>query len=472
MKNIIKMKNIIYTLLSLSILALTLNSCVKDTDYETPQITCEEPSIDASQMTTIEAVLNNWHALNPGNYDNNVLEFAENEDPPVYLTGYVVSNDETGNFYKELFIQDDPSDPQHAVKIAVDIRSLFTKYNFGRKIYVQLNGLGLNKIHGEYVIGELDGADIINIREKKAKKQILRSCNTADINPKILTSPNNITDDMIGMYVQLNDIQFHRSEIGKTFVDPADSYDSHRLMINCTDDSELKLETSTFASFKDNLLPEAKGSVKGIISRNYTDDFYVLRVLHPNAFDFNDSRCDPPILDCNGTNVGGNNIIFFEDFESYSTNATSIPNWININVTGGNTLFKIGNYGGNNYIKCSAYNTGENPMEVWLVTPAINLDNSSNEELSFKTKTGYNNGAALSVYVSSDFTGDVSTATWLLVDTTIADGPSNGYMTNWVEGTADMSCLSGDVHIAFKYKGGDGGITTTFQIDDVKVSAN
>jgi hypothetical protein len=472
MKKNIKMKKIIYSFLGLAILTFSLNSCVKDTDYETPQVACEEPAIDATQITSIEAVLNNWHALNPGSYDRTVLEFADATADPVYLSGYVVSSDKTGNFYKELFIQDDPVNPQHAVKIAIDMRSLFTKYNIGRKIYVQLNGLGLNKVHGEYVIGELDGADLIPIRENKAKKQIKRSCTTENITAKVLSSVNDINDDMIGMFVQLNNMQFDRTEIGKTFVDPADSYDSHRLMKNCIDDAEIKLETSTFASFKDNPLPDKKGSIVAIVSRDYRDDYYVLRVLGPEAFNFTDERCDPPVLDCNGTNVGGNNIVFFEDFESYNSNDTNLPGWTNINVNGGSTLFKVGSYQGNKFIKCSAYNTGENPLEVWLVTPAINLDNSTGELLSFKTKTGYNNGAALSVYVSTDFTGDINTATWMLVDADIADGPSSGYMNDFVEGTADISCLSGDVYVAFKYKGGDGGITTTFQIDDIKVSAN
>lgn len=465
------MKKLIYGLLGVIALAFTLNSCVKDTDYTTPQIKCEEPAIDASQMTTIEAVLANWHALNPGNYDNSVLKFAGIDDTPVYLAGYVVSNDQTGNFYKELFIQDDPANPQHAVKIAIDMRSLFTKYDVGRKIYVQLNGLGLNKKHGEYVIGELDGENLINIRENVAKKQIKRACEPAEV----IAKPVNIGDineDMIGMYIQLDNMQFILSEVGKTFVDPADSYDTHRTMKNCDTDDEIKLETSTFASFKDNLLPELKGTVKGILSRDYSDHYYVIRVLGPDAFDFTGERCDPPILDCNGTNVGGNTVVFFDDFEAYSANDTNLPGWTNINVTGGSTLFKVKDYNGNKYVECKAYNSGENPMEVWLITPAINLDASDGEELSFKTKTGYNNGPALSVYVSTDYNGDINAATWLLVDADIASGPSSGYMNNWVEGTADMSCLSGNVYVAFRYKGGDGGITTTFQIDDVKVSAN
>ena len=466
------MKKIVLSLLSLTLLAFVFNSCVRDTDYETPQIECSEPEIDPASMTDIAAVLSNWHALNQAPNDRNVLEFAAEDADPVYLTGYVVSNDKTGNFYKELFIQDDLTDPQHAVKLAIDARSLFTRYDMGRKLYVKLNGLGLNKVHGEYVIGRLDGSDVRPMLEHVADKNILRGCTPGNLQAKLLASPNDITDDMIGMYVQFDNMQFDLSEVGETFVDPADSYDTSRLMKSCADESELKLETSTFASFKDMLLPEKSGSVKGIISRNYGDDYYVLRVNSPEAFDFTADRCDPPILDCHGTNIGGSTILFSEDFESYSVNEINLPGWTNVNVNGGGNLFKVKSYQGNNFMKCSAYNSGEDPLEVWLITPPINLDNSDGEELSFKTLTGYNNGQALTVFVSTDFDGtDINGATWLLVDTTLADGPSSGY-GNWVDGSADISCLNGNVYVAFRYKGGENGITTTFEIDDVKVSAN
>ena len=467
------MKKIVLSLLSLTLLALVFNSCVRDTDYETPQITCTEPEIDPASMTDIAAVLSNWHALNQGSNDRNVLEFAAVDADPVYLTGYVVSKDKTGNFYKELFIQDDLTDPQHAVKLAIDQRSLFTRYDMGRKLYVKLNGLGLNKVHGEYVIGMVDGSDISPIKPHIADKNILRGCTPGDVQAKLLASPNDITDDMIGMYVQFDNMQFDLSEVGKTFVDASDSYDTHRLMKSCVDDSELKLETSTFASFKDALLPEKSGTVKGIISRDYRDDFYVLRVNDTDAFNFTGERCDPPILDCHGTNVGGTNVLFNEDFESYSINETNLPDWTNVNVNGGSTLFKVKNHDGNNFIRCSAYQSGEDPLEVWLVTPPINLDNSTGEELTFKTKASYDNGTALSVYVSTDFDGtNINTATWLLVDTTLAVGPSSGWGNSWVDGSADISCLDGNVYVAFRYKGGDSGITTTFDVDDVKVSAN
>ncbi len=470
MKKIISILSVI----TLVIIGFSLNSCVKDKDYETPQINCEEPEIPATQMTTIEHIIDAWYAINPGPQDRNPYKFAAVDADPVYVAGYVISSDKDGNFYKELFIQDDPANPTRGIKVGIDMRSLFAHYDMGRKIYIQLNGLAVNKSHGEFVIGEFDGNSVNNIRENVAKKIIKRACSPEVLSPKVVNSVNDITNDMLGTYIQLNDMQFDRSLLGKTFVDPNDSYDTHRIMKSCADGYEIKLETSTFANFKDVLLPEGSGTVSGVLSRDYGDHYFVLRVNNPEAFNFDGPRCDPPMLDCNGTNVGGSTVVFSDDFESYSSNSTNIGSWLNINVNGGSNLWKVKNYSGsNNYVQCSAYNSNENPLEAWLISPPIDLDNSTGEKLSFKTKTGYNNGAALTVFVSTDFDGtNIQSATWLMVDAEIANGPSSGYMTNWVEGTADMSCLSGTVYIAFRYLGGDGGITTTYQLDDVKVTAN
>ncbi len=462
----------ILSVLTLVIIGFSLNSCVKDSDYATPQINYEEPNIPASQMTSIQAVLDAWHANNPGTHDRTPYEFAASDATPVYLVGYVISSDKDGNFYKELFLQDDPANPTRGLKIAIDQRSLFAKYDLGRKIYVQLNGLAINKSHGEMVIGEWDGNRIINIRDNVAKKIIKRSNDTGNLSAKVVSSVADINDDMLGTYIALNDMQFFASVYGKTFVDPNDNYDTHRIMKSCADGYRIKLETSTFASFKDNILPGGSGTISGVLTRDYSDSHYVIRVNSADSFSFDGPRCDSP---CNISNTIGQNVIFSDDFESYSNNSISFGSWLNININNGSHKWKIKEHSGTKYAQCGAYNTGENPLEAWLISPPIDLDNSTDEQLSFKTKTGYNRGQALTVFVSTDFTGnpaDISNATWLEVDADLADGPSSGYMDYWVNGKANLSCLSGNVYIAFRYLGGDGGVTTTFQVDDVKVTAN
>ncbi len=462
------MKKLFY----LFILTLSFASCVKDTDYDTPQIACEEPVFPSEQVTSIQNVLNIWNAANPTGTTMEMAKFAEESALPVYVSGYVTSSDKTGNFYKELYIQDAPDNPQYAVKIAIDISSLYTKYPMGSKIFIKLNGLAINKSHGELVIGSINVGDIDVISENHAKLIIKRSCTISKIIPKSITTAQ-ISNSLVGMYVKLDNMEFDLPVVGKSFVNPLDSYDSHRVMISCDTEDELKLETSTFASFKDQTVPSGKGSVSGILTKDYGDDFYVLRVNDPSVFSFTGERCGPTMLNCNNSNAGtGTTILFEQNFESLTVNSTTIPGWTNVNISGGSTLYAVKTFNSNKYMQYSAYNNGEASSDVWLITPAINIDNTTNEALSFKTATGYNNGAALSVYVSTDYTGNVNTATWKLANATLANGPSSGYQSTFTDsGTVDISCLTGNVYVAFRYKGGSvSGVTTTFQIDNVKVT--
>ncbi len=481
------MKKIIYSLMSVLLLAVTLNSCVEDTDYDTPQISCDEPTL-LGNVTPMNVILEQWINENDTNGDGDADDYDDTENPiefgedyANYIVGYVISDDRTGNFYKELYLQNDPINPTKSIKLGVNIGSLYTKYDIGRKVYVYLHDLALNKSHGEMFLGEMINNQVDEMRENRAKENILRNCEAVDITPVVIGSPSEVTDANLGMLVQFDNMQFDLSLVDlndpddtATFVDPFDLYDSHRMITNCDDNSQIRLETSTFASFKDTQLPMLQGSVKGVLGRDYGDDFYVLRVSSPDDFSFTGERCDPVLLDCdNGAPIGGANQVFNDDFESYASNSTNLAGWTNVNVNGGSTLFQVRSYSGAQYMQCSAYNCGEAPLEVWLVTPAINLDASTDEELTFETKTGYNNGAALSVFVSTDFTGDVTTAEWMMVDAEIANGPSNGYQSSFTNsGSVDISCLDGDIYVAFKYLGGDGGVTTTFQVDNVMVTGN
>ena len=145
--------------------------------------------------------------------------------------------------------------------------------------------------------------------------------------------------------------------------------------------------------------------------------------------------------------------------------------WSNINSNGNSTLFKSKSSVGNRFMELSAYNSGETPLEVWLISPKINLDTTRNEQLSFDTNTGYDNGKVMTVYVATDFTGDIKTATWTLLDVALSEGPSAGYGSRFTSsGSVNIDCLHGNVNVAFRYRGADGGTSTTFRIDNFKIT--
>ena len=111
-----------------------------------------------------------------------------------------------------------------------------------------------------------------------------------------------------------------------------------------------------------------------------------------------------------------------------------------------------------------------------MVTPTFNLNNSTTETLTFKTKDGFNNGATLKVKISTNYNSASNTpwtATWTDLPAAISIGTTTGYAANWTNAIVDLSSYSGtSVYIAFVYEGGDPAQTSTYQLDDVRITAN
>lgn len=479
--------NKIYNIFTVIVLAFTLNSCITDGEFSVPDVTVSEPNITPNStvkaiQTALQQKFNSNKSL--------VYTFPVNKNNPTYIEAYVVSSDATGNFYKKLVIQDKAENPTAGVEILLNKTSLSASYELGRKVYVLLDGLSVSyddgqsssridptdAIVGKYTLGVLDGDRVDDIPSTSISKHIFRSATIKDLVPTSIKIAD-IKEEHINTYITMAKAQFSKSNLGKTFAgEPNDQFDGFRDIFECETESILKLQTSTFASFKSTVVPAGQGAIKMVLSKDYRAEFLVGILNTPSEISFdNANRCDPPVLDCGTGTVGGSKVVFDEDFTSITSTAQlAAAGWTNVNANGGSGLFSSRSFGGNQYLQASAFRSGENPFEVWVVTPAINLDNSTDEALTFDTKTGYNNGAALSVFVSSDFTGDPKTATWLKIETaTFANGPSNKYEANFTNsGKVNLSCLSGNIHIAFKYSGADGGVTTTFQVDNVKVTGN
>lgn len=481
------MKKLTYILLSVIAITLTFYSCVEDTDYDTPQIACDfqESALEGSAIT-IESMLGQWLGQNDED-ENGVVDWYEAESPYIYeydntnyVVGYVVSNDKTGNFYHELYLVDDPTNPTAAIKLAIDYASSYTKYDIGRKVFVYLNGLGVNRNRGEMILGEMINDQVDDIRENKANENVLRNCEAVAVTPIALAAPSEITADHIGMLVKLDNMQFDLDLIGLPFVDAYDSYDSHRLMTSCDDNSQIQLETSTFANFKDNLLPNLSGSVTGIIARDYTDNFNVLRVSSPDDFIFEGERCDPEMIDCGIADSHGANILFEDDFESYLVNDPIEDEWTNY-VQEGTEKWEAYNdsYSLGVSARLNPYNNGDASVISWLITPMINLDNQTGEVFSFKTSNSFSDDSTLEVLLSTDWDGveaNIPSATWAIVSaaTVVPDGPD---YQSWIDsGLVDLSCVTGNAYIAFKYRG-DGGDTTsenngTYELDEVMITSD
>ena len=81
-------------------LAMTMVlSCVKDDDYDVPNTDPVAPIIDG-EIISINA-LNSLLEQEQTTNSNDILSFTESN---LYISGYVISNDEAGNIYEELVL--------------------------------------------------------------------------------------------------------------------------------------------------------------------------------------------------------------------------------------------------------------------------------------------------------------------------------------------------------------------------------
>ncbi len=466
---------------------LFVNSCVEDDDFAVPEVLV--PAVDASAFgtkTTFAAVAARYADAIAGGDDVGTWEF----DAPLYVEGYVISSDASGNFFEEIIIQnstdenDLTGDPRKGLKVEINVRDLSNFYNYGRKVYVRLNGLAVGESNGVLTLGRANGNTLQQLEPFEYKDFVIRDQEVVTISPKMVAIAD-LSEDDENTLIQISDAQFVRGAIESTNTyagEATDQFDGFRTIENCETGSTIALQTSTFADFKSFPLAAGRGTISGIYSRDFGGDFSVLIVNDTNSIDFsNTDRCDPAEffisstpVNCDDTTINGATTIFSDDFENYGDTAElTAAGWSLINIGGGSYTWGISDFGGNTYAIGNAFDTGEADMDTWLISPEINLDNTTEDVLNFDVQTNFNGGEVMSVYISTDFVDTSIDSNWsLLEDVTIPDGPSNGFGSFEAAGPVNLTCVTGNVRIAFRYTGSDPGVTTRYHVDNVEVTGN
>jgi hypothetical protein len=474
-----KMKTLKINKLILLLVALVaFSSCVEDDAFNTPNTSVVDPVLDGSEIT-IGAVAgrlaqeqNNGGSLDYSDEDSVVtFDFSATNE---YLVGYVVSSDEGGNYFEELIVQDKAENPTIGIKVLVDVNPLFVRYEVGRKIFVKLNGLAVGITNGVLTVGALNGNEVDKIPSASENDFILRSSEIATIVPLPMTIAD-FSDDKTNLLIELQDVQFNRNQA--TGDNPlsfasegSDQFDGERTLESCASAASVVFSTSTFSDFKSLTLPSGRGNMIALLTKNFFGDTFNVSVNSPEDISFDSTdRCDPDFLECTGPSGGGTSI-FEEDFEGFGTYASE--GWDNINISGTSTDWFINSFSGDFYSRISAFNSGNAEADVWLVTPAINMDATTGEELTFEVQPNFDNGTNLSVWVSTDYAGDPTTATWSILDAAIPSGPSGGFGSFETVGPINVSCVDGNAVFGFFYEGSDPSATTRYHLDDVVVTGN
>ena len=451
----------------LYLLFFSLLGCNDAPDFNLSDIQINE--VEVKTTSNVAAVISAYR-------QSELDVYTFDEDDETIISCYVISSDEAGNFYKTLVIQDQAENPMNGLEIKIDLRSYYTKYNFGRKIFIKLAGLSITEVNGKYILGYLLKGGIVAIPTALLNSFIIRSLETKEIVP-VSINLKNYSKNMINTFVALNEIQFLKTDIGKTFSSEAyDTYNGERIIEQCPTLERTTLFTSVYAKFKSNLLPIETFRLQAILSSDYYSGS--ISLILNNLQDITITayqRCDPLLFECPETNgEKGKSAIFYEDFDAIKTTVDiEKTGWKNINVNFGSDKFRKRSSKENTYVQVSAYGTDEYVMDAWLISPEIDLTLQKGVLFSFDTRATFEEGTVLTVWFSTDYSGDFYKSNWQQVNANISVGSRDGGNKTFLNsGEIPMACIQQKIHLAFRYLGADPGISTTYDIDNVLILGN
>jgi len=470
---------------------LFINSCVEDDDFSTPELTVAPVDVaDLGNFASFSNIITRYNDAVADGDQVGVFSADPDIEQDLYTVGYVISDDGAGNFFEEIIVQNsiDETDPatdvRRGLKIEINARDLGGFYNFGRKVYIKLNGLAIGEENGVYTLGKSSGNSLVQLEDAEFKDFIIRDPEVATITPKVAAIAD-LGDNDENTFVQLTNSQILLGQQELTYAgEDSDNFDGFRTITNCDTNATINLQTSTFADFKGAQLPQGKGTISGVYSRDFGDDFSVIIVNSVSDIDFNDSdRCDPIILDCGTVSTVGMNNLFNDDFQGESNNQLVTGNgWTNF-IEAGTEGWEAYTQGGTNAsqgrsARVGSFNSGDASSVAWLITPAIDLAANSGVTISFETSNSFADGSEMELLFSTDWDGTTAgiiAADWGVLPAAYIAQDSD-FFGSWLEsGNVDLNCDEGTttMHIAFKYTGsGQSGFDGTYELDNVSIDAN
>ena len=233
---------------------LVTSGCVKQ-DFDTPPANGEDPDIPASSIISIKD-LKDMHQFGTINQ----LESDK------YITGLVTANDESGNFFQTIVMEDETA----GILVLIEQSGLSNFYPVGRRLFVRLDDLylsdfnGLVQLAGQVSDTDGDGVNdrVDGIEDALVDEIVLRGQFGLEVIPTVVTI-GELNDDRIGSLIQLEGVQFIDSDTGETYADAAGQRSVNRNIETC-DGGSIILRSSGFANFANRLTPEGNGTITAV----------------------------------------------------------------------------------------------------------------------------------------------------------------------------------------------------------------
>lgn len=263
-----------YMFLAIAITSMGLAACM-DKDWEAPQF--DEPlygnnSImkeEGDKVITIGELKEKYSSLINASTDG-VKEITDDWQLQVVVNG----NDEGGNLYKQISVQD----PTGAIIVGINGSNLYPYMPVGQQLLINLKGLYIGGYRKQAQIGALYNGSIGRM-DTDVWEQHVRLLKEGEIEAKVDTVDFDENADkfiLSGRIVKLSGVTI--SGEGTQVLAPEDG--SVALSSNCANrlingKSSLVLRTSSYSKFANRAIPKGKADVYGVCTR-YNNTWQIL----------------------------------------------------------------------------------------------------------------------------------------------------------------------------------------------------
>jgi hypothetical protein len=290
------MKKIIFIVSGIALAALLIfnfSGCIDQT------FTDIEPRFDSTARAA-----NTTIAELKSMYPGGLLQLSDTtfyDKDSIFIEGIVTSDDQAGNFYKTIVIQDATG----GIEVKLDKTTIYNDYKRGQRLVILCNNLylgnygGLIQIgsafteNGYKQIGGIEGDILIN-------KHVFRKGKTLVPVTPTTFQVSTLTTSNLSKLIQVDDVEFVRITSPEnsnrlTYADKAGGESIDHVLEICSQPTvtNLVIRSSGYAKFANDTIPSLRGSITGILS--YYNGTYQLIIRDLKDVQLVNLRCKAPL---------------------------------------------------------------------------------------------------------------------------------------------------------------------------------
>ena len=210
---------------------------------------------DITATTSIEA-LKAMHVL--GQVDSITADMI--------IAGVVIANDSSGNFYKQIVLQDSTG----GIAVHIDDYNLYASFPIGRKVYIKMKGLYMAEDAGLIYVGGTpdNGGAVSGIASRLKDQYLVKGETNMPAVPAIVSIADLKSNPAKYMYmlVQFDNFEVKATDTAKTYAyaSPTSKTDANIIVKGCSSNDTMIIRTSGFSYFANVNVPNGNGTLTAV----------------------------------------------------------------------------------------------------------------------------------------------------------------------------------------------------------------